>query len=91
MRVKVKICGGSAHQTADFLQHLLVGHDTGLASVIAFPQKAGLVTTALLDMPVEAVVSNVGFASLEPLDVNVSLVQIEVLLPVLIFPLQQAA
>ena len=78
-----------AYQPADFLQHLLVSHDAGLVGLVALPQEAGLIPAALLDMPVQAVVRNVGLTILEPLDTNVSLVQIEVLLVMLVLKLQQ--
>ena len=77
-----------AYQPTDFLQHLLVSHDAGLVWLIALPQEAGLVPAALLDMPVQAVVRNVGLTTLEPLDTNVSLVQIEVFLVMLVLKLQ---
>lgn len=77
-----------AHQPTDFLQHLLVSHDAGLIGLIALPQEAGLVPAALLDMPVQAVVRNVGLTALEPLDTNVPLVQIEIFLVMLVLKLQ---
>ena len=56
---------------------------------MSLPQEAGLVTSAILDMPVKAVVCNVGFAPSEELHLNLAIVHVEVGLDVLLLKLDK--
>ena len=58
---------------------------TGL---VAFPDEAQLITEAALDIAVEAVVAQVRLATLEPRDVDGPFAHIEIVLHVLVHPLQ---
>lgn len=78
----------TAYQAADFIKDLLVTHAARLVHLVALPQEAGLVATALLDMPVKAVVGHVGAAPLEILYPNFAIVPVEVRLHMLLLKLQ---
>lgn len=80
-----------AYQSADFLKNLLVSHGTRLIHLISLPKETGLVAPALLHMPVQAVVCNVGLASSEILYLNLAIVLVEVGLDMLLLKLQAIA
>lgn len=77
------------HQSADFQKNLLVRHCAGLIQLVPLPQEAGLVTSAILDMPVKAIVGNVGFAPSEELHLNLAIVLVEIGLDVLLLKLDK--
>lgn len=77
------------HQPADCLKNLLVCHCAGLIQLVSLPQEAGLVTSAILDMPVKAIVCNVGFAPSEELHLDIPIVPVEVGLDVLLLKLDE--
>ena len=79
----------AAYQSADFLKNLLVSHCTRLIHLISLPKKTGLVAPALLHMPVQAVVCNVGLASSEELCLDLAIVSVEIGLDMLLLKLQQ--
>ena len=81
----------AAYQSADFLKNLLVSHGTRLIHLIPLPKETGLVAPALLHMPVQAVVRNVGLASSEELYLNLAIVLVEIGLDMLLLELQATA
>lgn len=76
------------YQAADFLKDFLVCHGARLIQLVALPQEAGLIATALLNMPVKAVVCHVGTPSFEVLHLNLAIVPVEVRLRMLLLELQ---
>ena len=95
---QIKCCLQSTHaahsqnvhtyQAADFLEHFLVCHGARLIQLVALPEEAGLIATALLDMPVQAVVCHVGAPSFEVLHLDLAIVPVEVRLRMLLLELQ---
>lgn len=66
----------------------MIGHLAVSADIIALPDEAGLVASALLDVLVQAVIANVGLASFEVLSENLTFANIKVVIDVLLLPLQ---
>ena len=77
------------HQPANFHKNLFVCHCAGLIQLVSFPQEAGLVTSTILDMPIKAIVRNVGFARSEELHLDLPIVFVEVGLDVLLLELDK--
>lgn len=80
--------GSKAYHTADFIQSLLISHLAVSAHIIAFPNEARLVATSLLDVLVQAVVADIGLASLEEFSEDLAFANVKVVADMLLLPLQ---
>lgn len=63
-------------------------HGRGRTRLVALPEKAGAAAEAELDVAVEAVVADVGFSALVPLDLDGSAGEVKVPRDVVGYPLQ---
>ena len=77
-----------AYHATDFIKRFLVGHLTVSVHIIALPDEACLVTTALLNVSVQAVVTDIGLASLEKLGKDLAFAHVKIVVDVLLLPLQ---
>ncbi len=65
-------------QTTRSIQHLLVGHHSFCAHIVAFPEERHSITLASLHVAVEAVVGQVGLCPSKPFCIYRSLVYVKV-------------